>query len=159
MLYYFKKGKMQLKRREKICAVYGEGAVTDQMCQKWFGKFVPEISPWMMLQSCINQLKLILIKSRHYIRTINVPRGRQLTHSKCPNQALKMFCTSLFMFITLMFGSHIVCKSAGVNCHFLLQGTFPTQESNPGCTLAWKIPWTEEPDRLHPMGLQKVGHD
>ena len=22
-----------------ICAVYGEGAVTDQMCQKWFVKF------------------------------------------------------------------------------------------------------------------------
>ena len=26
-------------------------------------------------------------------------------------------------------------------------------------TLAWKIPWTEEPDRLQSMGLQKVGHD
>ena len=24
------------------------------------------------------------------------------------------------------------CKSAGVDCHFLLQGIFPTQESNPG---------------------------
>ena len=26
-------------------------------------------------------------------------------------------------------------------------------------TLAWKIPWTEEPDRLQSMCLQKVGHD
>ena len=25
--------------QEKICAVYGEGAVTDQTCQKWFVKF------------------------------------------------------------------------------------------------------------------------
>ena len=25
--------------------------------------------------------------------------------------------------------------------------------------LAWKIPWTEEPDRLQPMGWQTVGHD
>ena len=25
--------------------------------------------------------------------------------------------------------------------------------------LAWKIPWTEEPDRLQSMGSQKVGHD
>ena len=25
--------------------------------------------------------------------------------------------------------------------------------------LAWKIPWTEEPDRLQTMGLQRVGHD
>ena len=26
-------------------------------------------------------------------------------------------------------------------------------------TLAWKIPWTEEPDRLQCMGSQRVGHD
>ena len=26
-------------------------------------------------------------------------------------------------------------------------------------TLAWKIPWTEEPDRLQSVGLQRVGHD
>ena len=25
--------------------------------------------------------------------------------------------------------------------------------------LAWKIPWTEEPDSLQSMGLQRVGHD
>ena len=42
MLYCFKKGKnateMQ-KKKKKICAVCGEGAVTDRMCQKWFVKF------------------------------------------------------------------------------------------------------------------------
>ena len=42
MLYYFKKGKnateMQ-KKKKKICAVYGEGPVVDQTCQKWFVKF------------------------------------------------------------------------------------------------------------------------
>ena len=26
-------------------------------------------------------------------------------------------------------------------------------------TLAWKIQWMEEPDRLQPIGSQKVGHD
>ena len=26
-------------------------------------------------------------------------------------------------------------------------------------TLAWKIPWTEEPGRLQSMGLLRVGHD
>ena len=26
-------------------------------------------------------------------------------------------------------------------------------------TLAWKIPWTEEPGRLQSMGLPRVGHD
>ena len=26
-------------------------------------------------------------------------------------------------------------------------------------TLAWKIPWTEQPGRLQPKGLQRVGHN
>ena len=26
-------------------------------------------------------------------------------------------------------------------------------------TLAWRIPWTEEPGRLQSMGLLRVGHD
>ena len=25
--------------------------------------------------------------------------------------------------------------------------------------LAWRIPWSEEPDRLQSMGSQRVGHD
>ena len=25
--------------------------------------------------------------------------------------------------------------------------------------LAWRIPWTEEPNGVRPMGLQRVGHD
>ena len=25
--------------------------------------------------------------------------------------------------------------------------------------LAWRIPWTEEPDRLQPRGSHRVGHD
>ena len=25
--------------------------------------------------------------------------------------------------------------------------------------LAWRIPWTEEPGRLQPLGLQKLEHD
>ena len=25
--------------------------------------------------------------------------------------------------------------------------------------LAWRIPWLEEPGRLHPMELQRVGHN
>ena len=42
-LYYFKKGKnaAEKKKMEKkpICAVYGERAVADWTCQKWFVKF------------------------------------------------------------------------------------------------------------------------
>ena len=50
---------------KKICAVYGEGAVSDQTCRKWFGKFMLEISHWTMLQGEVNKLKLIVIISNH----------------------------------------------------------------------------------------------
>ena len=39
MLYYFKKGKNATETWKMIGAVYGEGAVTDWMCQKEFAKF------------------------------------------------------------------------------------------------------------------------
>ena len=37
--YYFKKGKNATETQRKICAVFGEGAVTDQTRRKWFAKF------------------------------------------------------------------------------------------------------------------------
>ena len=30
--------------QKKICAVYEEGAVTDQTCQKWFAEFLGTIA-------------------------------------------------------------------------------------------------------------------
>ena len=35
----FEKGKNTTETQKKIFAVYGEGAVIDQTCQKWFAKF------------------------------------------------------------------------------------------------------------------------
>ena len=40
MLYYLKEGTNVTEMQKKICAVYGEGAVTDRTCQKWFAKFL-----------------------------------------------------------------------------------------------------------------------
>ena len=39
--------------------------------------------------------------------------------------------------------------------HSFLEKTIAPQSS----TLAWKIPWTEEPGRLQSMGSLGVGHD
>ena len=34
------------------------------------------------------------------------------------------------------------------------------EEGHPGSSiLTWRIPWTEEPGGLQPMGAQRVGHD
>ena len=51
MFYYSKKGKNATETQKKICVVYGEGAVTDQTCQKWFEKFLAgdfslDDAPW-----------------------------------------------------------------------------------------------------------------
>ena len=42
-LYYFKKGKNATEMQKEICAQYGEGAVTDRTCEKWFVKFLGTI--------------------------------------------------------------------------------------------------------------------
>ena len=49
---------MQLKK----CAVYGDGVVTGGTCQSGLRSFVPEISRWMVLHGCVDQLELIVIK-------------------------------------------------------------------------------------------------
>ena len=37
---------------------------------------------------------------------------------------------------------------------------FPGEgNGNPSSIFAWRIPWTEEPGGLQPMGLQRVEHD
>ena len=83
VLYYFKKGKNIPEIQQKICAVYGEGAVTDQSVKS----FMLVISHWMMLHSSINQWKFVAIKLRHLLRTMNViPCVRYAAYSNYPNQ-------------------------------------------------------------------------
>ena len=67
MLYYFKKGsKTPLKHTHtKISAVYGAGAMTDQICQKWFVKFRAGNFSLDNVPQSVDQLKLITIKLRH----------------------------------------------------------------------------------------------
>ena len=42
-----------------------------------------------------------------------------------------------------------------LGCEDPLEKEMATHSSS----LAWRIPWTEEPDRLQSMGSQRVGHD
>ena len=55
------------------------------------------------------------------------------------------FCCSSFT------GSYWLIK----NCPYALEKAMATDSS----TLAWKIPWTEEPGRLRSMGSLRVRHD
>ena len=39
------------------------------------------------------------------------------------------------------------------------EDTLEKEMATQSSTIAWKIPWTEKPDRLQSMGSQRVGHD
>ena len=39
ILCFIKKGKNATETQKKICTLYGEGAVTEQKCKKWFTQF------------------------------------------------------------------------------------------------------------------------
>ena len=54
----------------------------------------------------------------------------------------------IFMFLVTL----AVLKSTS---HVYLEKAMAPHSS----TLAWKIPWTEEPGRLQSMGLLRVGHN
>ena len=64
---------MQLKCKKKICAVYGEGAVTDWMCQKRFAKFRAgdfslDNAPWSGRPAEVesNQIETLIENNQHY---------------------------------------------------------------------------------------------
>ena len=68
-----RKVKMQRKHTKKICAVYGEGALTDGMCQKWFVKFhagdfslnnAPQLGRPLEVDS--NQIKTLTENNQYY---------------------------------------------------------------------------------------------
>ena len=59
------KPQVKRKKKKKICAVHGEGAVTDQMCQKWFAKFHAGDFSLDDAPRLGNQFKLLAIKLRH----------------------------------------------------------------------------------------------
>ena len=78
--------------------MYGEDAVTDQTCQKWFAKFhAGDFS----LDDAPQSGRPVEVDSNQ-IETLT--ENNQLKLSK---SSTKIICTSLVMFIALMFGFHI----------------------------------------------------
>ena len=49
--------------------------------------------------------------------------------------------------------------TAGGDCSHEIKRCLLLEMAPHSSTLAWRIPWTEEPGRLQSMGLQRVGHD
>ena len=70
MLCNFKKGKNITETQKKICAVSGESAVTDRMCQKQFhaGDFLLDDAPWSRrpVEVDSNQIKTLVKNNQGY---------------------------------------------------------------------------------------------
>ena len=61
----FQERQKQLKCKRKICAVYGEGAMTDRMCQKWFVKFRAGDFSLDDAPRSARPVEVVVIKLRH----------------------------------------------------------------------------------------------
>ena len=68
------------------------------------------------------------------------------------------FCLAHYLFSESNSGNPLKRRgpTSDGSYHFLLSLNLMAPHSS---TLAWKIPWTEEPGRLQSMGSQRVGHD
>ena len=73
---------------------------------------------------------------------------------------LKFFQQFLFI---LRIKSNLLLKDLCLPIIHHLQPLFslllPGEATTHFSILAWRIPWTEEPDKLQSMGLQRAGHD
>jgi len=72
-----------------------------------------------------------------------------------------MFNASNFAVSELQLCSHYiyVCICVYEYLTHLKKHTLEKVMAPHSSTLAWKIPWTEEPGRLQSMGLRRVRHD
>ena len=102
MLYYFMKGKNATETPKKIFAVYGEGAVTDIGCQKWFAKFcVIDFSlddapqSGRSVEIDIDQIET-LIKSSQCCTMQETPNILKISKSSTENHLQKLSCVKHF---------------------------------------------------------------
>lgn len=96
----FMKNENAIQRYKNICAIYGEGTVNYQTCQKWFANF--HAADFSLNDASVeinnDEMKILL-----ELRIINLlRRGRKLTYSENCHQEFKIICTRLVMLVDLM---------------------------------------------------------
>ena len=93
---------------KSICAVYGEGAVTDPMCQEWFEKFVAghflvNDPPRAGRQDEVDSDQTETLIENNQCYTL-----QDLANIlKISKSSTEIICTSLVTLTSLMFGFHI----------------------------------------------------
>ena len=89
------------------------------------------------------------------------PRWFQYS-AKVENHWPSVFSLVIWLFITISQGrkEQMVQKLVALfSLYYLLAYNMEKAMAPHSSTLAWKIPWTEEPGRLRSMGSHRVGHD
>ena len=79
------------------------------------------------------------------------------------------FILASLIFITLNICVQVIYKDTGFHFSWVhakrtyfggpIRALLEKEMATHSSTLAWKIPWMEEPGRLQSMGSQRVGHD
>ena len=75
-------------KHQKIGAVYGEGAVADQTCQKWFvkfcaGDFLLDDAPWSARPVQVNsdQNEILIEYNQHYTMLLEIANILNISRS------------------------------------------------------------------------------
>ena len=74
--------KKKKQKKNKIYVVFGEGALTDPMCQKWFVKFYAGDFSLEDAPQSGRPLKLLTIKWRHPLKSINIIQHGNSRHTQ-----------------------------------------------------------------------------
>ena len=74
----------------------------------------------------------------------------------CPRAIINSAAVNIAVHVSLSILVSLVCMpSSGIAGLYGREKAMATHSS----TLAWEVPWTEEPGRLQSMGSQRVGHN
>ena len=88
---------------------------------------------------------------------VSMPFSQIIPPSPSPTESIRLFYTSVSLLLSHIQGYHYHLSKSHIYAlvYCILEKAMAPHSS----TLAWKIPWMEEPGRLQSMGSLRVGHD
>ena len=87
------------------------------------------------------------------------PHGLQYTMRLCPSPTPRVYPTHVWTSLVAQMVKRLPAMRETWVQSLGQEDPLEKETATHSSTLAWKIPWTEEPGRLQSMGSQRVGHD